>query len=193
VIRAGKIAIEEHFNPPYLADEAAKYYPVASWQKLRPALQDLEGRLLSDMDACGIETCVLSLGSPGIQAILDTQRAIEVAQRTNDFLAEQVAKRPDRFQGFAALPLQDTEAAAVELTRCVKELGFKGALVNGFTQIDREDSLFYYDLPRFWPLGSLFIYIPGIRSRNAPMSRVTRGLPVRFGLLEWRRLPTRCD
>ena len=65
----------------------------------------------------------------------DQQRAIDVARRANDFLAEQVAKHADRFQGFAALPLQDPDAAAEELTRSVKELGFKGAMVNGFSQL----------------------------------------------------------
>ncbi len=53
--------------------------------------------------------------------------------------------------GFAALPLQDPEAAAEELTRCVKELGFCGALVNGFSQIGESDSAVFYDLPQYRP------------------------------------------
>lgn len=150
-MRVPKIAIEEHFNVPELADDPGKYYPPDTWAKLRPVLLDIEGRLLSDMDACGIEMSVLSLNSPGIQAIAVKQQAIDVARRANDFLAEQVAKRPDRLQGFAALPLQDSDAAAEELLRCVKELGFKGAMVNGFSEMDGEDSLLYYDLPQYRP------------------------------------------
>jgi predicted TIM-barrel fold metal-dependent hydrolase len=150
-MKSGKILIEEHFSTPEIADTAAKYYPAGSWAKLRPALIGFESRLLADMDACGIEKSVLSLASPGIQAVPDEQRAIELAMRANDFLAEVVARRPDRFQGFAALPLQDPDAAAQELTRCVKDLGFQGAMVNGFSQIEHEDSIFYYDLPRYWP------------------------------------------
>jgi 2,3-dihydroxybenzoate decarboxylase len=49
--------------------------------------------------------------------------------------------------------MQDPEAAAVELTRSVKELGMVGALVNGFSQIGTPDNVTYYDLPqyrRFW-------------------------------------------
>ena len=65
-------------------------------------------------------------------------------------LAAEIAKRPDRFAGFAALPMQDPEAAARELTRCVKELGFVGALVNGFSQAGA-DSALYYDLPQYRP------------------------------------------
>jgi predicted TIM-barrel fold metal-dependent hydrolase len=150
-MRVNKIAIEEHFNVPELTDDAAKYYPPDTWKKLRPSLLDIEGQLLSDMDACGVEMTVLSLSSPGIQAIPSRQKAIHAARLANDFLAAEVAKRPDRFQGFAALPLQDPDAASQELTRCVKDLGFKGVMVNGFSQIDREDFIAYYDQPQYWP------------------------------------------
>ncbi|MEW6665116.1 MAG: amidohydrolase family protein [Thermodesulfobacteriota bacterium] len=161
-MREAKIAIEEHINVPELVDDAGKYYPPDTWARLRPALLDIEGKLLSDMDACGIETSALSLSSPGIQAIPDKRRAVEVCRRANDFFAEQVAKRPDRFCAFAALPMQDPEAAAEELTRCVKDLHFKGALVNGFSQIDREDSIVYYDLPQYWPFWGV------VESLNVP-------------------------
>ena len=50
-MRVTKIAIEEHFNAPELADDAGKYYPPHIWAKLRPALLDIEGKLLTDMDA----------------------------------------------------------------------------------------------------------------------------------------------
>jgi gamma-resorcylate decarboxylase len=62
-----------------------------------------------------------------------------------------VAKRPDRFQGLAALAMQDPEIAARELERCVKELGFRGALVNGFSQVGNAETAVYYDLPQYRP------------------------------------------
>ena len=161
-MRVPKIAIEEHLNLPELADDAAKYYPPDTWKKLRPALLDIESRLLSDMDKYGIEMSVLSLASPGVQAIIEKQRAIDVARQANDYIAEQVEKHPDRFLGFATLPLQDPDAAAEELTRCVKELGFKGAMVNGFSQLDREDSIIYYDIPQYWPFWGV------VESLNVP-------------------------
>jgi 2,3-dihydroxybenzoate decarboxylase len=74
-----------------------------------------------------------------------------VAREANDHLAAEIAKRPDRFAGFAALAMQDPEEAARELTRCVKELGFVGALVNGFSQAGEPDSAIYYDLPQYRP------------------------------------------
>ena len=59
----------------------------------------------------------------------------------------------------AAGPLQRLRRAAdagpgrrrAELTRCVKELGFVGALVNGFSQAGDTDSALYYDLPQYRP------------------------------------------
>jgi len=103
------------------------------------------------MDRHGIELMILSLNAPAVQAIPDTAKADEIARRANDYLAEQVAKRPSRFQAFAALPMQDPDLAIRELERCVTELGFRGALVNGFSQVSASKSLLYYDLPQYWP------------------------------------------
>ena len=61
-----------------------------------------------------------------------------------------MAKNPRRFQAFAALPLQDPELATRELERCVKELGFRGALVNGFSQAGTPENCLYYDMPQYW-------------------------------------------
>ena len=103
------------------------------------------------MDATGVEFAILSMNAPTVQGVLDTGEAIALARKSNDVLAEEVAKRPDRFAGFAALPMQDPDAAATELTRCVRELGFKGAMVNGFTQKGVPDSAIYYDVPEYRP------------------------------------------
>ena len=43
------------------------------------------------------------------------------------------------------------KAAVEELTRCVGDLGFKGALVNNFTQKEVADSAIYYDVPEYRP------------------------------------------
>ena len=101
------------------------------------------------MDDSGIEMAIISLNAPAVQAILDPAHAMDVARRANDHLAEAVARNPGRFQGFAALPMQDPDEAARELERCIKDLGFKGALVNGFTQKDVEDSAVYFDIPEY--------------------------------------------
>ena len=128
--------------------------PGTYWDELQDRLLDVNGRRLKLMDEHGIETMILSLNAPAVQAIPERARAIEVAQRANDALAEQCLEHPDRFRAFAALPLQDPDAAAAELRRCVTEHGFVGALVNGFSQDesvgDGHEPL-YYDLPRYRP------------------------------------------
>jgi 2,3-dihydroxybenzoate decarboxylase len=145
----GKIALEEHFATDDTLMDSAGYLAGDVWSELESRLLDIHGRRIELMDRHGIETMILSLNAPAVQAVPDPGRAAEVARRANDFLAEQMQRRPDRFQAFAALPMQDPDVAARELERCVNELGFKGALVNGFSQIDDPESAVYYDLPQY--------------------------------------------
>lgn len=147
----GKVALEEHFAINETLNDSAGFVPADHWPELKSRLLDIQERRLRLMDQHGIEWTLLSLNSPAVQAVPDRQRAIDLARRANDFLAEQVARRPHRFQGLAALPMQDPDMAARELERCVKELGFRGALVNGFSQIGEVNSAVYYDLPQYWP------------------------------------------
>ncbi len=127
------------------------YFPEPVRREVEERDADIHGRRLALMDEHGIEMMILSLNAPAVQAIPDKARAAEVARKANDYLAEQVHKRPDRFQGFAALAMQDPDVAARELERCVKELGFRGALVNGFSQAGDADTVLYYDLPQYRP------------------------------------------
>lgn len=146
----GKIALEEHFAiAPTLAD--SQVFGAHVWQELGPRLTDFQDKRLSLMDASGVELMIASLNAPAVQAIHDVKRAVDVARAANDHLAAEIAKRADRFKGFAALPMQDPEIAAQELARCVEELGFVGALVNGFSQLETPDSAVYYDLPQYRP------------------------------------------
>src|SRR5206468_11174760 len=125
----GKIALEEHFAiEATLAD--SQVFGAHVWEELGPRLTDFHGKRLRLMDASGVEIMIASLNAPAVQAIHDVKRAVAVAREANDHLAAEIAKRPDRFAGFAALPMQDPSAAAEELTRCVNELGFVGAMVN---------------------------------------------------------------
>jgi gamma-resorcylate decarboxylase len=147
----GKIALEEHFGIEETLDDAKAAFPERVWPQMRERQADLHDKRIRLMDEYGIEMMVLSLNAPAIQRFLDPAKADELARRANDYLAEQVAKRPDRFQGFAALPMQDPELATREMERCVKELGFLGALVNGFSQAHDPESMLFYDLPQYWP------------------------------------------
>ncbi len=144
----GKIALEEHFAIQATLSDS-QVFGVHVWNVLGPRLLDIQNMRLREMDKHGIELMILSLNAPAVQAIHEVKRAIAVAREANDALAAEVRKRPARFAGFAALPMQDPDAAAAELTRCVKELGFVGALVNGFSQAGTPDNVLYYDLPHY--------------------------------------------
>jgi 2,3-dihydroxybenzoate decarboxylase len=147
----GKIALEEHFAIPDTLQDSAGFVPESYWKELSARLLDIHGQRLELMDRHGIEVMLLSLNAPAVQAIPDPKRAAEIARRANDVLAEQIAKRPDRFRAFAALPMQEPEVATAELQRCVRDLGFVGALVNGFSQVRDPNSAVYYDLKQYWP------------------------------------------
>src|SRR5271165_694301 len=150
-LMTGKIALEEHFLLPETAEPDSSLGYALFTPELRAQLQDMGSGRIAEMDRGGVELAILSQPGPGIQAIPQIPQAIAGARRSNDYLAEHIAKNPKRLKGFASLPLQDPQAAAQELTRCIKELGFCGALVNGFSQVGEEDSAVFYDLQQYWP------------------------------------------
>ena len=145
----GKIGLEEHFAIPETLNDSKGFLGDAVWPELEKRLLDIQEYRLREMDRCGMELMLLSLNAPAVQAIPDPRRATETARRANDFLAAEVTKRPRRFQGLAALAMQDPEEATRELQRCVKALGFRGALVNGFSQIRDPNSMVYLDDARY--------------------------------------------
>jgi len=145
----GKIGLEEHFAIPETLNDSKGYLGDNVWPELEKRLMDIQEYRLRQMDAHGMEMMILSLNAPAVQAIHDPKKAVDIARRANDFLAAEVKKRPSRFQGFAALAMQDPDAATRELIRCVKELGFRGALVNGFSQVKEANSMVYLDDPRY--------------------------------------------
>jgi predicted TIM-barrel fold metal-dependent hydrolase len=146
----GKIALEEHFAIEATVSDSQVFGPQV-WDQLRPRLLNAHDMRLHEMDKHGVEMMILSLNAPAVQAIHDVKRAIAMAREANDVLAEETRRRPDRFAGVAALPMQDPDAATLELTRCVKELSMVGALVNGFSHAGSPETLLYYDLPQYRP------------------------------------------
>ena len=122
----GKVAIEEHFVTSALEDLISGVgWSEGDWRRVLARLRDTDRRL-QEMDRLGIEIAVLSLGSFGIQDVVEPERAIARAIEANDALAEVVRAHPGRLAGFAALPMQDPDAAADELERAVTRLRFRG-------------------------------------------------------------------
>jgi 2,3-dihydroxybenzoate decarboxylase len=144
-----KIALEEHFAIDLTIDQSKIYSLPVAWERLKANLLDIEQQRLERMDQGGTAFSILSLNSPGIQGIPNVKEAIDVSRRANDVLAEHVARHPTKLGGFAALPMQDPNAAAVELERCVETLGFHGFMVNGFSQVGNGETVVYYDAPQF--------------------------------------------
>jgi predicted TIM-barrel fold metal-dependent hydrolase len=92
----------------------------------RPGMSDPKARL-ADMDLEGIDQVVCFPGGAGEEwAGLDRDFAIALCRTMNDARAEYMRFEPMRLKSNAKLPLIDPEAAAAELRRCVKELGFVG-------------------------------------------------------------------
>jgi uncharacterized protein len=149
------VALEEHFTVPALVkriDPAvikARGFIPRKVPPGRPDPMELVKEIgeirLKSMDDTGITLQVLSNTGPGPD-IVPGADGIAMAREMNDYLADACKQHPDRFAGFAVLPLMSPEACAAELTRCVKELGFLGALINGTTDGKFLDDPCYDDL-----------------------------------------------
>jgi 2,3-dihydroxybenzoate decarboxylase len=148
------IAIEEHFITPMYrekvgANEFRNFYLQSRGAQLGHDIveqnSDLGAKRLAHMDAAGVDMQVLSFGSPGTEAFA-ADVAIPMAREANELLFETAKKYPGRFAGFAALPTAAPEKAADELERCVRKLGFKGAMIHGHQQGR------FLDDKKFWPI-----------------------------------------
>src|SRR2546430_11532606 len=61
-------------------------------------------------------------------------------------------RRPPRSTLFPYTTLFRSESATQELERCIKDLGFKGALVNDYSQTNDPNRMVHYDVPQYRPL-----------------------------------------
>ena len=183
------VGVEEHVNIPELTErlpEAAmiergfhsRDQPVGRYSSL-DKLNDTEDRL-KELDAVGLTVQLLSYPLPGA-ALLPPRQAISWANDANDGIARRVAAHPDRYAGFAHLPLTDPDASADELERAVTELGFRGAMVTGATDGR------YLDHPSFDPLLAraelldVPIYVHPAPSPKPVREALYAGLPDDFG------------
>ena len=158
-----KIAIEEHFDHPGAAGRGERrgvgiddlvrsmQYDSEWFHLVSERLVEFDELRLAEMDASGIDVAVLSQTVPGVQGIANPSDAHAAARDINDFLAEIVSRHPSRYAGFASIPLHDAQSAARELERCVTRLSFKGAMINGYSDLEGEPSAEYLDAPALLP------------------------------------------
>lgn len=134
------------------------------WPDFRAPITDR----IAEMDRLRIDMQVISLTPTLWRHEIEGSHATELAQDVNDEIASVVRDHPDRFSGFAFLPLQDEGASVAELGRAVLELGLVGAAVT--TNVAGED----WDSPRLFPvlraaqeLGALiFVHPASVRARG---------------------------
>ena len=149
------VALEEHFNVPAVVkriDPAAISARGFRPRRAPPSgpnplalLPEIGEQRLKSMDDTGITVQVLATAPPGPD-IVPGPDGVTIARAINDHLAEAVARKPDRFAGFAAMPMASPDACADELARAVKQLGFVGTLINGTTEGRFLDDPRYDDL-----------------------------------------------
>src|SRR3979490_937244 len=133
------VALEEHFAIPALIRQIGsdvivrRGFPLGRWKGPDAQLADLGAERLRDVDRTGITVQVLSASGPGAD-LVDGADGVFLARAMNDELARAIAEYPGRFAGFAHLPMRSPQAAADELERATRELGFCGVMINGMTE-----------------------------------------------------------
>lgn len=137
------------YREKVVANEFRNFYLKSRGERLGHDIveqnSDLGEKRIAYMDAAGIDVQVLSFGSPGPQAF-GADVAIPMAREANDLLFETTKRYPGRFAGFAALATADPGKAVDELERCVKTLGFRGAMIHGHQQGS------FLDERKYWPI-----------------------------------------
>lgn len=141
---SGAIDVHSHLVPKGWPDLSQAAGPGSDWPRLRVEsereamilLGDREFRRitsdawdadirLADMDAEGVEVQVVSPTPVFFSYGRPADQAIKVAQIFNDLTLEVCAPAPKRLLPFCQVPLQDPEAACVEVDRC-RAAGFAG-------------------------------------------------------------------
>jgi 6-methylsalicylate decarboxylase len=83
---------------------------------------------LSFMDDAGIDMAITAISTPGVH-MGDDAAACALARRCNEFAADLMRSRPDRFGGFACLPLPDVAGSLEELAYALDVLKLDGLIL----------------------------------------------------------------
>lgn len=83
---------------------------------------------IAAMDETETQTAILSVSSPGVH-LGDDAQARDMARRVNEYEAEQVKQRPDRFGFFASLPVPDIDGSIKEAEYALDTLHADGVIL----------------------------------------------------------------
>ncbi len=148
------IDIHAHISPEGMLqamDQGQDWHGISSAEMLpihqyTPRTTWTPEQRLQEMDELNVDVHVLSTNSFFYFYERDAATITPMARECNDYVSRLTQDHPDRFAGFATLPMQDVAASVAELDRSIAHLGLKGAMigdhVNGAT----------YDDPSFLPL-----------------------------------------
>jgi aminocarboxymuconate-semialdehyde decarboxylase len=112
--------IDDDFAVLEIAGTPYRPFPRGGWE--------LERRF-KDMAAAEVDVHVLSATPQTYLYDQDPAMTVATSILQNDQIAKLVKAHPDRFAGIATLPMQAPERAAEELTRAVRQLGMRGAMI----------------------------------------------------------------
>jgi aminocarboxymuconate-semialdehyde decarboxylase len=151
------IDLHSHVIPPTLVDAIRRdptrfggakieerdgklHYSSHGWSsELFPSFYDADAKI-EWMDSVRLDISAISVGPPTYYYWLSPEAGLAAARLSNDGIAQMVAKYPARLRGMATLPMQDPDAAIVELERAVKAYGFKavelGTSIDGISLAD---------------------------------------------------------
>jgi aminocarboxymuconate-semialdehyde decarboxylase len=116
---------EADFGVLEVAGVPYRPFPIGGW--------DIERRL-QDMDAAEVDMHVLSATPQTYLYEQDASLAAACAALQNDQIAKLTKTHSDRFLGIATLPMQAPDKAADELSRAVRSLGLRGAMIGSHVQ-----------------------------------------------------------
>jgi len=102
-------------------------YRGARFFGVTPPMTDVSKRL-DDMDRTGIDVEVVSLSTPNV-FFTDAEHQPEVARMINDSYADLISRHPNRFKGFASIPMDAPDEALIELHRVIDELKLNGVVL----------------------------------------------------------------
>jgi predicted TIM-barrel fold metal-dependent hydrolase len=122
---AHRIDVHQHLVPPVWAKELASNGGDPSGTVIPHWSPE---SAIDMMDSLDIATGILSLTAPSVVRWHKAQRR-EMARRVNDYAAELVTKRPDRFGNFATLPLPDVDGALREIEYASDTLHADGVIL----------------------------------------------------------------
>jgi aminocarboxymuconate-semialdehyde decarboxylase len=164
-----KEAIRSHGSWYGLGPEAGELH--------RPGFRLSIPERIAAMDRNGVDRQLITPTDGFFQYDNDVDIAARIAEECNQEIAEICDRYPARFSGLGTVPMQDIPAAIAELTRCVKELNLKGAIIGD--HVNNRN----YDEPQFLPffqaaeaLGAILLFhrgdttVVGARTRRYSLS-----------------------